>query len=159
MPSQGNTGWLAGGAVVPGRALIDVLPLVWQMVLVSPSWQVDRAPATGADIPATTAKPAIRTAALAEPAMIYFPFRAAALMTAPGANRSHSSSVLAPKIQRTAHPRGDEPCVGKADRYRRAPGMPNHGNTGRLAGGAVVPGRALIDTLPLVWQMVVVAVS
>jgi hypothetical protein len=158
MPSQGNTGWLAGGAVVPGRALIDVLPLVWQMVLVSPSWQVDRAPATGAEIPATTAKPATRTATLAEPVMINFPFRAAALMTAPGANRSRFS-VLAPKIQRAAHPRGDEPRAGKTDRYRRAPGIPNHGNTGRLAGGAVVPGRALIDTLPLVWQMVLVAVS
>ena len=40
MPSHGNTGWLAGGAVVPGRALIDTLPLVWQMVLVAVSWQV-----------------------------------------------------------------------------------------------------------------------
>lgn len=91
---------MAGGAVVPIRDLIDTLPLVWQRVLVGPSWQVDRAPATGADIPAATAKPAIRTAALAEPIMINVPFRAAALMTAPGENRSHSS-VLAP--QNTTH--------------------------------------------------------
>lgn len=25
-------GWLAGGATVPGLALIDTLPLVWQIV-------------------------------------------------------------------------------------------------------------------------------
>lgn len=64
MPSHGNTGRLAGGAVVPGRALIDTLPLVWQMVLVLVSWQVGRALATGAKTPATTAKPTISTPAL-----------------------------------------------------------------------------------------------
>ena len=58
---------MAGGAIVPGRALIDVLPLVWQMVLVSLSLQVSRAVATGAEIPATRAKPATRTIALTEP--------------------------------------------------------------------------------------------
>ena len=71
---------MAGGAVVPGLALIDVLPLVWQTVLVALSWHVSRALATGAEIPAATAKPATRTAALAEPVIVYFPFRAAALI-------------------------------------------------------------------------------
>jgi hypothetical protein len=33
-------GRFAGGALVPGVAAIDTLPLVWQMVLVPPSWQV-----------------------------------------------------------------------------------------------------------------------
>lgn len=37
MPSHGNTGMLAGGAVVPGLALIDVLPFVVQIVLVEVS--------------------------------------------------------------------------------------------------------------------------
>ena len=61
---------MAGGAVVPGRALIDTLPLVWQMVLVLVSWQVGRALAMGDETPATTTKPAIRTAALARPVMV-----------------------------------------------------------------------------------------
>ena len=50
-------GWLAGGATVPGRALIDVLPFVEQMVLAKVSWHVGRALATGAEIPAAAAKP------------------------------------------------------------------------------------------------------
>ena len=61
---------MAGGAFVPGRALIDVLPLVWQTVLVALSLHVSRALATGAEIPATTAKPATRTTALTEPVMM-----------------------------------------------------------------------------------------
>lgn len=37
--------------------------------------------------------------------------------------------------------------------------MPSHGKTGMFAGGAVVPGLALIEVLPLVVQIVLVAVS
>lgn len=49
-----------GGATVPGRALMDTLPLVSQMVMEFVLWQVGRASATGAatrpraTIPATT---------------------------------------------------------------------------------------------------------
>ena len=66
---------MAGGAVVPSRDLIDTLPLVWQIVLVGPSWQVDRELATGAEIAATAARPATSTAALAQPVIVYFPSR------------------------------------------------------------------------------------
>lgn len=47
----------AGGAVVPGLALIATLPLVWQTLLNSVSLHVGRAPAVGAENPATTTKP------------------------------------------------------------------------------------------------------
>lgn len=47
-----------GGATVPGRALIDTLPLVWQIVLKSVLWQVGRASATGAFSIVTTETPA-----------------------------------------------------------------------------------------------------
>lgn len=57
MPNHGNTGMFAGGAVVPGLALIATLPLVWQTLLKSVSLHVGRAPAAGAETPATTAKP------------------------------------------------------------------------------------------------------
>lgn len=49
---------LPGGATVPGRALIDVLPLVAQMVLKSVLWHVGRATAEGAATPAATVNPA-----------------------------------------------------------------------------------------------------
>jgi hypothetical protein len=62
--------------------LIDTLPRVWQMVVVAVSWQVGRALAAGAATPATTAKPANNTAAFAEPVIVYFPSRAAALVAA-----------------------------------------------------------------------------
>lgn len=39
---------LPGGATVPGRALIDTLPLVSQIVMVLVLWQVGRASAVGA---------------------------------------------------------------------------------------------------------------
>jgi hypothetical protein len=64
MPSQGNTGWFAGGAIVPGLDLIETLPLVSHLLLISVSWQVDRAPATGADATAAATKPATNRAAL-----------------------------------------------------------------------------------------------
>ncbi len=63
MPNHGIMGWLAGGATVPGRALIDVLPFVEQMVLVLVSWHVGLALATGAEMPAATAKLTISNAA------------------------------------------------------------------------------------------------
>ena len=61
---NGMCGMLAGGATVPGRALIDVLPLVEQMDLKSVLWQDGRAVATGAETPAATARPASRSAVL-----------------------------------------------------------------------------------------------
>jgi hypothetical protein len=65
---------LAGGATVPGRALIDVLPLVEQMDLKSVLWQVGRATATGAETPAATARPASTTAVLYRIAMFSLTF-------------------------------------------------------------------------------------
>ena len=35
-------GWFAGGATVPGRALIDTLPLVRQVDVVPESWQLGK---------------------------------------------------------------------------------------------------------------------
>ena len=61
---NGMCGMLAGGATVPGRALIDVLPLVEQMDLKSVLWQVGRATAVGAETPAATVRPASMSAAL-----------------------------------------------------------------------------------------------
>ncbi|BBX90883.1 hypothetical protein MBOE_25320 [Mycolicibacterium boenickei] len=79
MPSHGNTGIFAGGAVVPGLALIEVLPFVVQIVLVAVSWQVGRAFATGAETTDTAAKLAIKNAN-PRPVIMPFPFRA---MTTP----------------------------------------------------------------------------
>lgn len=62
-------GMLAGGATVPGRALIDTLPLVWQMLLKSVAWQDGRAMATGAETPAATVRPASNNAALCRSAI------------------------------------------------------------------------------------------
>lgn len=53
-----------GGATVPGRALIDTLPLVWQIVLKSVLWQVGRASATGALSIVSADTPAINSADL-----------------------------------------------------------------------------------------------
>ena len=64
MPSHGKTGWFAGGAIVPGLALIETLPLVWHLLLMSVSWQFDRAPAMGADATAAATKPPTNKAAL-----------------------------------------------------------------------------------------------
>lgn len=50
---------LPGGATVPGRALIDTLPLVWQVEVVPKSWQLGRAQAAGAERLLSTAKLAI----------------------------------------------------------------------------------------------------
>ena len=57
-------GMLAGGATVPGRALIDTLPLVWQILLKSVCWQDGRAMAMGAETPAATVRPASMSAVL-----------------------------------------------------------------------------------------------
>ena len=67
-------GMLAGGATVPGRALIDTLPLVWQMDLKSVCWQVGRARATGAETPAATVRPASTSAALCRIAISFLTF-------------------------------------------------------------------------------------
>lgn len=55
---------LPGGATVPGLALIEVLPLVWQIDMVCVLWQVGRASATGAVITVTAVTPAINSADL-----------------------------------------------------------------------------------------------
>ena len=55
---------------MPGRDLIDTLPLVWQIVFVSALWQVGRAPAMGAETPAKTVKPAINIATAARPIIL-----------------------------------------------------------------------------------------
>ena len=47
---QGCRGCPAGAAVVPGRALMDTLPFVRQVVVVPEVWQFGSALATGADI-------------------------------------------------------------------------------------------------------------
>ena len=57
-------GMLPGGATVPGRALIDVLPLVWQIDIVCVLWQVGRASATGAVNSDTAVTPAMNNAEL-----------------------------------------------------------------------------------------------
>ena len=56
--NQGICARLAGGVVIPGRALIVTLPLVRQVVVVPAVWQFGSALATGADNPAATARPA-----------------------------------------------------------------------------------------------------
>lgn len=53
---------LAGGATVPGLALIETLPLVWQIVIEWVLWQVGRASATGALISVAAVTAAIITA-------------------------------------------------------------------------------------------------
>lgn len=53
-----------GGATVPGRALMDVLPLVWQIDIVCVLWQVGRASATGAAISVTAITATISKARL-----------------------------------------------------------------------------------------------
>ncbi len=55
---------LPGGATVPGRALIDTLPLVWQIVLKSVLWHVGRASATGAVNIVSADTPAMNSADL-----------------------------------------------------------------------------------------------
>ena len=71
---NGMCGMLAGGATVPGRALIDVLPLVEQMDLKSVLWQVGRAKAIGAETPAATVRPASTSAALCRSAIFSLTF-------------------------------------------------------------------------------------
>lgn len=73
-PIHGTCGMLAGGATVPGLALIDTLPFVWQMVLKSVLWQVGRASATGAEIAAAAASPAINATELRRWVIGYSPF-------------------------------------------------------------------------------------
>lgn len=65
---------LPGGATVPGRALIDTLPLVWQTLLKSVLWQVGRATAAGAVTPAATARPASTSAVLPRVVISLSPF-------------------------------------------------------------------------------------
>ena len=62
--NQGICGWFAGGAVVPGRALIDTLPLVRHWVVSPAVWQFGSAVATGAETIAATATLAINVANL-----------------------------------------------------------------------------------------------
>ena len=54
-------GMFAGGATVPGRALIETLPLVWQTVMKSVLWQVGRATATGGVISSTIITKTVNT--------------------------------------------------------------------------------------------------
>lgn len=63
--------------MVPGTTLMDVLPLVWQVVVVPPAvWQVARASAAGAETKVTTAAVAINNADdLPRCAMRVSPFR------------------------------------------------------------------------------------
>lgn len=68
-------GWFAGGATVPGRALIDTLPLVRQVDVVPDSWQLGRASAAGAETPATTVKLTINSADLRRIVIPIPPFR------------------------------------------------------------------------------------
>lgn len=104
-PSHGIIGMLAGGATVPGRALIDVLPFVEQTVLKSVLWQVGRALATGAEVPATTAKLSIRTAALPRPIIRPFPFRDSTAPEWSCAARPDIACLIRGKpIQRPGHP-------------------------------------------------------
>jgi hypothetical protein len=63
-PSQGNTGRFAGGAVVPGVALIDTLPLLSQMVADPVFRQVGRAAAVGAASSDVAVNPAARNAVI-----------------------------------------------------------------------------------------------
>ena len=49
-------GMFPGGATVPGRALIDTLPLVWQIDVVCVLWQVGRAAAIDGTTNPPTAK-------------------------------------------------------------------------------------------------------
>jgi hypothetical protein len=62
--NQGICGWFAGGAVVPGRALIDTLPLVRHVVVSPAVWQFGSASATGAETITATATLAINMANL-----------------------------------------------------------------------------------------------
>ena len=62
--NQGICGWFAGGAVDPGRALIDTLPLVRHCVVSPAVWQFGSAVATGAETIAATATLAINMANL-----------------------------------------------------------------------------------------------
>lgn len=55
-------GWFRGAAVVPGLALIDVLPLVWHLVVSPEVWQFGSAAAIGAETVAATATLAITIA-------------------------------------------------------------------------------------------------
>lgn len=55
---------LPGGATVPGRALIETLPLVWQIDVVCVLWQVGRASATGAMITVSAVTPTMNSAGL-----------------------------------------------------------------------------------------------
>ena len=71
---NGMCGMLAGGATVPGRALMDVLPLVEQMDLNSVLWQVGRARAMGAETPAATVRPASTSAVLRRIAIVSLTF-------------------------------------------------------------------------------------
>jgi hypothetical protein len=64
IPSHGIAGWFAGGATVPGVALIDTLPLVSQMDTVLVVRQVGLALATGVEMPATTTELTVSTGAL-----------------------------------------------------------------------------------------------
>lgn len=67
--------WFGGVATVPGRALIDTLPLVWQVDVLPESWQLGRASAAGATTPAATTKPAITSADLLRFLISGSPFR------------------------------------------------------------------------------------
>ena len=65
---------LAGGATVPGRDLIDTLPLVWQTVWKSELWQLGRASAAGIAMPVTTTRPASTSADVLRCVMSLFTF-------------------------------------------------------------------------------------
>ncbi len=123
IPSQGIMGWLAGGATVPGRALIDVLPFVEQMVLAKVSWHVGRALATGAEIPAAAAKLTISSAALRRPGMC--PFPSVALPTWMCAVRAGMRSLIRGRpIQQCWWGRRRTACQPPPRGCMRRPGLP-----------------------------------
>ena len=123
IPSQGIMGRLAGGATVPGRALIDVLPFVEQMVLAKVSWHVGRALATGAEIPAAAAKLTISSAALRRPGMC--PFPSVALPTWMCAVRAGMRSLIRGRpIQQCWWGRRRTACRPPLRGCMRRPGLP-----------------------------------
>ena len=102
-PSQGNTGRFAGGAVVPGLALIDTLPLLSQMVADPVSRQVGRAAAVGAASSDVTDNPAARNAVI--PRYVISPRFVMSLRNLSGRPSGNTVEYLVP-ISRALHRAG-----------------------------------------------------
>ena len=147
---------LAGGATVPGLALIDTLPFVWQMVLKSVLWQVGRASATGAEIAAAAASPAINATELRRWVIGYSPFE---LIGLPFRGRRNDDGGLRGRAACCWPQRGKRVRHGGFDRHAGTAGhdvvgVVGHGHDAKVVVGDLIGGAF---HAPAAWQAAITA--